>query len=160
MNRPPLIRLYDGGRDRESGRFVPGASYSPATQYKPGEHPSKATEIKPGQRIGVGTEFKLGQAAHNRLPVGTITIRRARNGKQRAFVKIAEPNKWCYHAVFVWESLHGPVSRGSVVHHKDRNSLNDEPGNLVALTRKEHVAEHQLEIAQAAVAAALSRRAA
>ena len=46
MKREPLLKLYDDGLAREDGRFVPGVSYSPATQFKPGERTSIETEIK------------------------------------------------------------------------------------------------------------------
>ena len=129
------------------GRFQPGASYSPATQFKLGEHAAPATEIKAGQRLSPATEFAAGQEAHNRLPVGAVTIRReTHTGLDRAWIKTAEPNVWRKRAVIVWEAAHGPVARGLVIHHHDRNSLNDELGNLRALTRKEHADEHRNEL--------------
>jgi hypothetical protein len=138
------------------GRFKSGASYSPATQFKRGEHATPATEIKPGQHLSVATEFRPGQDAHNRLPVGAVTVRReTHTGLDRAWVKTAEPNVWRKRAVVVWEAANGPVPRGSVVHHRDRDSLNDAIENLQALTRKEHADEHrgELEAARAAAGA-------
>ncbi len=121
--------------NRVQGRFLPGVSYSPATQ------------IKRGDRLSPATEFRAGQQAHNKLPVGAVRERREANtGLMRAWVKVAEPNVWKKRAVVVWESLHGPLPRGQVVHHKDRNSLNDAPGNLIALTRKAHAEEHRKEM--------------
>lgn len=38
------------------------------------------------------------------------------------------------------------MARGLVIHHRDRDSLNDAPANLQALTRKEHAAEHRSEL--------------
>ena len=46
----------------------------------------------------------------------------------------------------VWEATHGPLPRGQLVHHKDRNPLNDDPTNLEAMTRGEHRKEHQNEL--------------
>lgn len=118
---------------RDSGRFVPGQRTSPET------------EIQPGQRLSPATEFKPGQPAHNRLPVGSVTVRTFR-GVQRAFVKVGEPSKWRERAKVVWEREHGRrVPRGHVIHHKDRDPLNDAPENLVALTRSEHAREHAEE---------------
>lgn len=129
------------------GRFVPGQSYSLSTQFQRGARVAPATEFKPGERVSIATEFKAGQAAHNHLPVGTVRVRReTHTGLDRAWVKTAEPNEWRKRAVVVWESLHGKVPRGSVVHHRDRDSLNDEPNNLQALTRKEHADEHRAEL--------------
>lgn len=136
------------------GRFVPGTSYSPHTQFKPGQHVAPATEIKAGQRLSPATEFTPGQEAHNRLPVGAVTIRcETHTGLDRAWIKTAEPNVWRKRAVVVWEAVNGEVPRGSVVHHRDRDSLHDAIENLQALTRKEHADEHRAEL-QAARAAA------
>jgi hypothetical protein len=64
----------------------------------------------------------------------------------RAWVKITEPNVWQKLAVVIWERDHGSLPKGSVVHHRDRDSLNDDPSNLVAMTRAEHAAEHREEL--------------
>ncbi len=132
---------------RENGRFVSGFSYSPETQIKPGEHKSQQTEIKPGQRLSPSTEFKPGQVARNKLPIGSVRIREeTHTGLLRAWVKVAEPNVWQKRAILVWESMRGPLPKGWVVHHKDRDSLNDHPDNLVGMTRRDHAAEHRREL--------------
>lgn len=82
---------------REQGRFVPGVSYSPDTQFKAGERRSPRTE------------FSKGQAAHNRLPVGAVRARIETHTGLR------------------------------------RDSLNDAPENIVALTREAHIEEHRGE---------------
>lgn len=155
MTRPPIIRTWSDAiiADRDDlGRFTPGARSSIETEFKPGERRSPRTEIRRGQRHSPATEFKPGQPARNKLPLGTVTVRvEANTGLSRAWVKVAEPNVWRKRAVVVWESLNGSLPRGYVVHHKDRNSLNDDPSNLVALTRKEHTDEHRLELAVALV---------
>lgn len=132
-------------RDAE-GRFASGYTHSPATQFKPGYRNSPQTEIRPAQRLSPATEFKPGQAAHNKLPIGAETIRTFR-GVSRAWVKVAEPNKWRERAKVVWERAHGrTIPRGYVIHHIDRDSLNDSPSNLVAMTRKQHALEHAEEL--------------
>ena len=146
MTRAPEARLYlDADEiivERDAGRFVPGTRPSPATEIQRGQHLSVATEIKPGQHLSATTEFKPGQPAHNKLPVGSVTTRMV-FGRPRAFVKIAEPNVWRARAKVVWEREHGcRLPRGKVVHHKDRDTMNDAPENLVALTRSEHAMEH------------------
>jgi len=60
-------------------------------------------------------------------------------------VKVAEPNVWRLRAVVVWENIHGPLPPGYLVHHDNRDSLDDSPGNLKALTRAEHLKEHKPE---------------
>ena len=131
--RPPLLRISHDEPPRAAGRFVPGHSYSGATQ------------IKPGERLSPATQFKAGQPARNKLPVGSVTIRIDQNGTRRAWIKVAEPGKWVLRARYVWESVNGPVPRGMLVHHDDRDSLNDSPSNLIALTRSQHIVEHSGE---------------
>jgi len=91
------------------------------------------------------TEFKKGQPAINILPVGSVTIRIDKNRKQRAFVKTGDPNIWKLRAVVNWEDSHGPIPRGLVVHHLDRDTLNDQVENLQVLTRAAHLEEHRQE---------------
>lgn len=131
--------------ERQGGRFNPGERVSPATEIKPGERRSPETEIQSGQRLSPATEFKKGQAAHNRVPVGTERVRTFR-GVQRAWVKVAEPNVWRERAKLVWEEHNGPIPRGRTIHHRDRDTLNDAPDNLQALTRREHALEHLDEV--------------
>lgn len=117
---------------RESGRFVPGHHYSPATQ------------IRRGERLSPSTEFRPGQDAPNRLPVGSVSVRiETHTQLPRAWIKTAEPNVWRKRSIVVWESLHGRLPRGCVVHHRDRDSLNDSSRNLQGLTRAEHIEEHR-----------------
>lgn len=120
---------------RSRGQFVPGHRYSPVTQFRTGE------------RRGRDTEFQAGRPARNWLPVGSVRVRiETHTGLPRAWVKVGEPNVWKKRAVVVWEAEHGALPRGYVVHHKDRNSLNDAPANLEALTRKAHADEHRQEL--------------
>jgi len=99
-----------------------------------------------GLQHSPSTQWKAGQKAINWLPVGSETVRVDKNGKPRCFVKTAEPNVWNYRAVIVWENHNGrSVPGGYVVHHIDRDSLNDVPNNLQAMTRSAHIAEHRSE---------------
>jgi hypothetical protein len=126
---------------------VAGHAYSPETQFQPGQRVSPRTEFKPGERTSVATEFRPGGPAHNKLPIGTETIRLNKKlNQRRAWVKVDEPNVWKLRAVLVWESLHGPVPKGHVVHHEDRDTLNDDPANLEVITKREHLIEHRSEM--------------
>ena len=119
-----------------------------AGQFRPEQEPWN--KGKKGIRLSPATEFKRGQPAKNKAPVGTVTIRhRKREPHPRAFVKIAEPNVWRERAKVVWEAAKGKIPRGHVIHHIDRNPLNDEIDNLACLTRAEHIAEHREESADA-----------
>ena len=94
------------------------------------------------------------------LPVGTVTIRTRwkRNGDKRAWVKVAEPNVWRPRAVVVWEAAHGPVPNGMVVHHKNRNTLDDSLTNLELESRSAHLVEHRPEFEEKRAAAASAAR--
>jgi hypothetical protein len=114
--------------------------------FKPGMEPwNKGVS---GLRMSPATEFKPGQSAHNHVPVGTVKVRQRKNRHDlpRAWVKIAEPNVWQLRAIVEWELAHGPLLPGTIVHHRDRDSMNDASGNLEALTRAEHIAVHAAEL--------------
>src|SRR5690606_28863109 len=97
-----------------------------------------------GARRSPATEFHSGQTPHNRLPVGSVRIRKRRGrNDQRAFVKVAEPNVWRLRAHVVYEEAHGPIPTGKVIHHVNHDSLDDRPENLVALSRADHLNEHR-----------------
>lgn len=113
--------------------------------FKKGSVPWAKLHAK-GRRLSPRTEFKAGTRPVNWLPVGSVRIRDDKNGAPRAFAKVAEPNAWKLRAVVVWEATHGPLPKGKLVHHRDRDSLNDVPSNLQALTRQEHVEEHQNDL--------------
>jgi hypothetical protein len=132
------------------GQIAVGERHSPATEIKQGQRLSPQTEIQPGQRLSPQTEFKRGQSAHNRLEVGAETIRiESATGNPRGWVKVAEPNVWRPRAIVVWERHNGVVPKGMIVHHKDRNTINDVIENLELATRKQHVAEHRQELLEA-----------
>lgn len=114
------------------------------TNFQKGMTPWSKLHAK-GIHLSPGSEFKKGARPTNHLPVGSVTIRMDKSGKPRAFVKTAEPNVWRLRAVIAWESIHGPLAKGLLVHHRDRDSLNDDPVNLQALTRAEHLLEHREE---------------
>lgn len=89
---------------------------------------------------------RKGFEPHHKLPIGSETTRRDKGkGSPRVYRKVAEPNVWKLRAVLVWESINGVVPKGKVIHHRDRNSMNDIPTNLECLTRAEHAREHAKE---------------
>lgn len=138
------IRCYHAWRkanDIRTGQFVKGA--------EPWNKDIKGLHLSPD------TEFKKGQKGSNWLPVGSVTERADKKGNIRAYVKVAEPNKWRERAIVNWELFHGkPLPKGKVVHHRDRNTLNDSSANLQALTRAEHIAVHRQELLTAKMARA------
>lgn len=105
-----------------------------------------------GIHLSPGSEFKPGHSSNKRVPVGTVTERKDQNGKLRAWVKIAQPNKWRQRASVAWELVNGPIPRGMVIHHHDRNPLNDSIDNLRCLTKSEHAKEHADNLVEARLA--------
>lgn len=99
-----------------------------------------------GQHRSRKTEFKKGDNQREQYPVGTIRTRfRKRGGKLQKFIKVAEPNKWALHCRYVWEQAYGPIPQGLLIHHMDRNTLNDSLSNLALVSRAWHLKEHRPE---------------
>lgn len=73
-------------------------------------------------------------------------MRRGKSGVDRAWVKVGEPNEWRVRAHLIWCIANGPLPDGWVVHHRDRNPLNDYIGNLQGMSRSDHIAEHRDEL--------------
>ncbi len=99
---------------------------------------------KKGIRLSPATEFKKGHKPSHVCQIGEIRIR-SLYGKKRAFIKIAEPNIWRAYAVFNYQKHHGQFSKGYLVHHRNRNTLDDSIENLELMTRKQHLNEHRME---------------
>lgn len=114
-----------------------------------------------GIHLSPHSEFKKGRISETKVTVGSVALRlRLREGYQRAFVKIAEPNKWRERAKVVWEEANGPLVYGCVIHHIDHNPINDAIENLQMLTKSEHMREHRGELLEARRRARLARLAA
>ena len=102
-----------------------------------------------GFRPSPDTEFKPGQGSINLLPLGSVRVRvRKRDKGKRAWVKVAENGTsydWKPRALVAWEKHFGPLPEGAVLHHIDRNTLNDDITNLAALSRAAHLMDHRPE---------------
>ena len=98
-----------------------------------------------GTHFSPATEFKSEERLDRRCPIGTVRLRLCKDKGYRAFVKVADPNIWRLRATVVWESVHGSVPYGHIIHHQDRDTLNDSIDNLACLSRAEHLAEHRRE---------------
>lgn len=64
-------------------------------------------------------------------PVGTIRVRRKSRQTSCRFIKVAEPSTWIAYARWLWERDRGPVPEGMQVLHRDGDSMNDDPQNLI-----------------------------
>ena len=102
-----------------------------------------------GIHLSPESEFKKGQDPINKLPVGSVQIRRRKkDNNEHAYVKTAEPDKWGLRCYVEWEKRYGPVPKGLIIHHIDRNTLNDNLTNLSLESRATHMNEHRPEFEQ------------
>jgi hypothetical protein len=116
----------------------------PSNSFKDGAEPWNKN-IK-GIHLSPSTEFKVGRTSKKHVPVGTESVLADKSGSLRVWVKIAEPGKWAPRAQLVWEAENGQkIPEGHVVHHVNRVSTDDAPGNLMLLTRAQHITEHRAE---------------
>lgn len=121
-----------------------GKHFSPDTEFKKGCIPwNKGLK---GIRLSRKSEFKRGSRPHNWKSVGTITVRTEgkrnpnKTFRQARWIKIAEPNIWMpYSRYLVMKKRKREIPRGMVVFHDDNNSLNDNPQNLLLITRGLHI---------------------
>jgi HNH endonuclease len=131
--KPWAAKNLDGHRHKSGTRFKLG--------HEPWNKDMKGIHLSPQ------SEFQKGRESETKMPLGSVVERtRQREGYPRAWVKVAEPNKWELRARLVWAAHNGPIPRGMIVHHKDRNALNDEIDNLQMMTKAEHMNEHRAEI--------------
>lgn len=116
----------------------------PSNAFSPGSEPWNKN-LK-GIRLSPASEFKPGPRPDCQAPLGAESTFIDRQGNSRVRVKVAQPNKWKLRSVKTWQEHYGPIPKGNVIHHHDRNTLNDDIDNLRCLTRAQHVEEHRLEL--------------
>ena len=81
------------------------------------------------------TQFKPGNQPPTLVPVGTESMSK---GYMR--VKVAEPNVWRQRSHIAWEEANKKLlPDGWIVRHVDDDPLNDEPENLVAMSRGQNL---------------------
>ena len=131
-------------------------TYLKGNQFRKGKKPANAFEkghrpwnkdIK-GIHLSEKTEFKKGRISDARLPIGSI-VNRKEKGKNRNFIKIANPNVWQYYSIYLFEQKYGKVPSGHVIHHVNKISDDDRIENLVCVSRAEHTKIHKKELLSA-----------
>lgn len=128
--KPWASANLDGHRHKSSSRFVNG--------NEPWNKGVKGIHLSPE------TEFKKGRDSEKYMPLLSVTVRDCK-GVNRRFIKISEPNVWEPYARYVWRNEKGDIPDDWVVHHKDRDTMNDEICNLQAMSREDHMEEHRSE---------------
>jgi hypothetical protein len=120
-----------------------GIHLSPETEFKKGSKPWNRN-VK-GIHLSPESEFKKGHTRTKRDVIGTIKVRIDKLGHKRQWIKVAYPNVWMLNSRYVYSQYDILVDK-SVIHHIDRNTLNDSIENLQQLTKSEHLSEHRSEI--------------
>lgn len=89
---------------------------------------------KEQQERARATTFKKGIVPHNHVEVGTEA--KTTDGYWK--VKVAEPNKWEFMHIQLWERHHGKVPKGMLIYFKDGNRDNVTIENLAMTDRAGH----------------------
>lgn len=79
-------------------------------------------------------------------PIWTEKVRVDSSGRKRSWVKIAHPNVWVQRARLLAKEFSGTIPEGKIVHHRDKDTLNDSLTNLQIVTRKWHINCHRKEL--------------
>lgn len=80
------------------------------------------------------TMFKKGSKPHNTQPIGTIHWRMDKQGRNYAYIKIADSDWRLMHRV-VWEQHHGVIPPKHIVKFKDGNTMNWDISNLEMISQ-------------------------
>jgi len=113
---------------------------SRAGQFKKGRIPNNKGKkwdeylSKEQQEKVLQTTYRKGHMPHNHVPVGT----EAKTADGYWKVKVAEPNKWEFIHLRLWEQHHGKVPKGMLVYFKDGNQDNVVIENLAMTDRAGH----------------------
>lgn len=81
----------------------------------------------------LATTFKKGIIPPNTHPIGTEVT----DSDGYILIKVAETNKWEYRSRFVYKTNFGEIPKGYAILHRDKNKANDNPDNLIAVSRQE-----------------------
>ena len=147
--------LWGGSQPNAGGRGKPKPA-ALGNKYRLGLRPTNAFAVGhrawnkhvKGIHLSPASEFKRGRRSETRMAIGAVSVRVDRGGNPRAYVKIGQPNKWKRRAIKTWEDANGQsLPRGKVIHHDDRDTLNDALPNLFCLTRAEHLEMHRADVA-------------
>lgn len=131
-------------------------TYLKGNQFRKGKKPANAFEkghipwnknLK-GIHLNEETEFKKGRISDAKLPIGSI-VNRKEKGKNRNFIKIADPNIWQYYSIYLYEQKYGKIPNGYVIHHINKISDDDRIENLICVSRAEHIKIHRKDLLSA-----------
>lgn len=139
-----LIEIHKGRIRKDTilefMKKYPDRTYSSVeTKYKSLRLKSDPKELeKQLQRCieaGKKTRFKKGQISLNKVPIGTIVVRKNKNRKPYKFIKVRDGmiptinNFMLYHR-YVWQQHYGEIPKGTYIVFKDGDSMNCDIDNL------------------------------
>lgn len=133
---PGLMRAYKKNRGITSG--LTGHFKKGQVSHNKG---LKQTDFMSSEAIErtKATRFQKGHVPHNgNTPVGTVRLRREKNGRPYYWEKVAQPDKWRMKHVLEWERAHGHVPDGSMVTFANGDSTDYRIDNLLLETKAQH----------------------
>ena len=84
------------------------------------------------------TWFKKGNEPHNTSYDGYISIRKDKNGRQYAYIRISKGKFDMLHR-YIWEQHNGPIPEGQIVTFINGDTSDLRIGNLELITREENM---------------------
>ncbi len=107
------------------------------TRFKKGH--ATWNKNRKGTHFSPATEFKKGHGPQTSRPIGELYIINSKDGKPYRWIKVGDEGvrqrRRMPYAQYVWEQAHGPIPKDWFPRHKDGDSLNDEPSNLMLVDR-------------------------
>lgn len=109
-------------------------------RFKKGHTPAnKGKKMSPEVRERVKhTWFKKGHEPHNTKHDGYISIRKDKNGRPYAYIRISKGRFEMLHR-YIWEQHNGPIPEGQIVTFINGDTSDLRIGNLELITREENM---------------------
>lgn len=161
--RSPVTNLASGFPEQKLAKGVAGFSFAPRSSAMPNhrktEYATYLYEVyyKAGKSLSqIATiESKTRQSVHSlfvtqgfqlrplkRLPFIVYRGVRYTPRKLDGYYRRTDGNRIFLHQQ-VWIDNFGPIPFGHDIHHRDHDKTNNDPGNLIALSKSDHTKEHQ-----------------
>ena len=90
---------------------------------------------KRSSRDGLKTLYAQGLKPHN--------WKSGRWYDKRGYTRVVTDNGYTYEHRKIWESINGSIPEGYVIHHVNHNTCDNNPANIVAVSRADHVRLHK-----------------